>query len=190
MWSTDCGALRSMAIDGKWGDIFQALECASPEELPKLLGPLDAMESTLLHFASAQGKKGIQPKTINHLVVLGSDVNAADRSGQTPLHWAAAKDCGPSCIELIELGAIVDIKDCRGETPLFCATIRKNMGAFSSLMKAGADSEVENAKGANAFQWIEKSEELKAVAASIKAMQSIESALDEANIGQPKRAFN
>lgn len=54
-------------------------------------------------------------------VLLEADVNAKDKEGYTPLHWAAALGHVEAIKVLVEAGADVNPKDEYGSTPLHWA---------------------------------------------------------------------
>ena len=62
----------------------------------------------------------------------GADVNAKDKFGLTPLHWATLHDNEVSADVLLAHGADVNAKDDRGFTPLHLATMKghKDMAEF------------------------------------------------------------
>jgi len=48
---------------------------------------------------------------------MGATLDAPDKTGRTPLHWAAFKKCYDACNALIEVGANVHAIDDNGDTP-------------------------------------------------------------------------
>ncbi|MCG8585185.1 MAG: ankyrin repeat domain-containing protein [Pirellulales bacterium] len=88
-------------------------------EYPKYVGGTDEFGRTLLHHAVRQGRDDSDTEMmIGLLIQLGGDVNATDRSGQTPLHVAA--HAGSPKVAQVLMDALSDIhaKDDRGRTPL------------------------------------------------------------------------
>lgn len=73
---------------------------------------------TQLHYCSA---KGLTSGVIRLLSIRNIDVNAKDRYGMTPLHFAARKGHVEITRRLIQSGSIVDARNARGDTPLYTA---------------------------------------------------------------------
>lgn len=73
----------------------------------------DTTGKTPLHYARSD-------KAVRILVRKGADVNAIDRKGRTPLHYAA-EGSGSAVEELLASGADVNAKDGEGFTPLHYA---------------------------------------------------------------------
>jgi ankyrin repeat protein len=63
-------------------------------------------------------------EAVRILVDRGADVNAANRTGDTPLHSAAGKGFNTVVRFLVEKGAALDAKNKRGQTPLSAAVAR------------------------------------------------------------------
>ncbi|CAI0381065.1 unnamed protein product [Linum tenue] len=77
-----------------------------------------------LHRAAVRGELGLVQDLIGQG---GTDVNAADGDGYTPLMLAAREGHGKVCRVLISAGAEVDARNARGETALILAR-RSNIG--------------------------------------------------------------
>lgn len=73
--------------------------------------------ATDLHFA-AQAGNAIE---VAQQVSKGTDINAQDDNGNTPLKYACAEPHVEVVRKLIDLGASVTLADSRGFTPLHCA---------------------------------------------------------------------
>jgi ankyrin repeat protein len=75
------------------------------------------------------------------LLEAGADVNARDKAGDTPLHWAAAENTGTAVINaLLQAGAVVNARDRYGWLPIHTAADRNpNPDIIDALLKAGAD---------------------------------------------------
>ena len=71
------------------------------------------------------------------------DVNAKDKEGRTPLHWARN---GYVADVLLKHGADVDAKDNKGYTPLHLAVERRLVETVNALVAGGADLEAKNNK--------------------------------------------
>jgi ankyrin repeat protein len=80
----------------------------------------------------------------------GTDVNAQDEKGRTPLHYTATNGEAGLAEMLIAGGADVNIQDDEGNTPLHWA-IRNNFAAIAEmLLENGADPSMENREGKTA----------------------------------------
>jgi len=88
------------------------------EELPKIPNPTlqfsTAKGDTPLHLAAACGST----ESVQKLIELGANPNAANFQGQTPLHYAAIGDHLPAFRSLIDKGASPLLQDFEGANPL------------------------------------------------------------------------
>jgi ankyrin repeat protein len=95
----------------------------------------------LLHRALVSLSPKPQPAIVQKLIEYGVDVNAHDRYGNTPLHYAARlKD--PELIELLlDAGAEIDAVNQDGITPLRLTLTSRpaNLQATELLLKRGAN---------------------------------------------------
>jgi len=85
----------------------------------------EKMNWSLLHFAA----EDCNPEIVRLLAARGADMNARDKDGWTPLHWAVESDIDaaqqearraselPTVKTLIELGADTTVKAMDGSTP-------------------------------------------------------------------------
>jgi len=62
--------------------------------------------------------KNYDERKVESLVKSGSSVNAPDKDGNTPLHWAAIRNSIPIADFLMVYGAKIDVKNSSGYTPL------------------------------------------------------------------------
>jgi hypothetical protein len=84
----------------------------------------------------------------------GADVNGADESGQTALHFAADRG-NIDCIRiLIESGADVNAVDCDGIGVLQTAVMGGNIDAVKLLLENGADPDAEDTDGETPRTWV------------------------------------
>jgi mono/diheme cytochrome c family protein len=99
-----------------------------------LVNATDRAGSTLLHHAAGFGTVG----TMALLLDAGADVNAKNRRGSTPLHWAIDDEAKVRL--LLARGANVNAKQLEGRTPLYQAALLGNGLAIVRLLLAnGAD---------------------------------------------------
>ncbi|MGL4561218.1 MAG: ankyrin repeat domain-containing protein [Brevinema sp.] len=71
---------------------------------------------SLLHLIS-------DVETADLLIQKGIDINALNKFGSTPLHWAVSKTNYDLVLHLIEYGADINIADHNGNTPLHIAAL-------------------------------------------------------------------
>jgi ankyrin repeat protein len=82
-----------------------------------------------------------------YLIANGADVNAKNKNGKTPLHWAAVHDLGDEADYtgvaecLIEHGADVNAKDEVGRTPLHISKEFGKKDVSELLMRYGGTDE-------------------------------------------------
>ena len=74
--------------------------------------------SSALHWASSIDNSEVGISLIRLLLSHGLDVNASNRAGETPLHWAVDWIRPQIVDELIKQKAEVNAKDHEGNTPL------------------------------------------------------------------------
>jgi ankyrin repeat protein/mono/diheme cytochrome c family protein len=109
---------------------------------PELLHATDPAKSTLLHHAAGFGTI----ETMTWLVESGADVNATNRRGSTPLHWAIHDEAKVRV--LLARGAGVNPKQAEGRTPLLLAAMLGNGHAILRLLiERGADPNLKTANG-------------------------------------------
>ena len=94
---------------------------------------------TALHLVS-------DPKLGLTLIINGADVNAKNRSGSTPLHWAVSRNKDSIAKLLIEFGANINSADNLGNTPLHFA-INSKEELILLLIRAGANVNATNNNG-------------------------------------------
>ena len=78
--------------------------------------------------------------TLRALLLVKTDVNAAQVDGTTALHWAVYRNDGAVVDQLLKAGAKVGAKNREGITPLYMSAVYGNSAIVGSLLKAGADA--------------------------------------------------
>ena len=81
------------------------------------------------------------------------DVNAKDKLGMTPLHWAVTNRHASLLKLLIDSDAYVNAKDKLGETPLHRAAQMSEVRACEELLDAGANVNARDERGRTALHW-------------------------------------
>ncbi|XP_011264439.1 ankyrin repeat and death domain-containing protein 1A isoform X1 [Camponotus floridanus] len=105
---------------------------------------VDSTGATALHHAAISG----HPAVITALANIPRIVlDATDKKGQTPMHYACAEEHLEAVEVLIGLGVNVDAQDNDGNTPLHVATRTRHTGIAQLLLKAGANTELTDAEG-------------------------------------------
>jgi ankyrin repeat protein len=102
----------------------------------------DQAGSTLLHHAAGFGSGD----TMRLLVDAGADVNAKNRRGSTPLHWAIHDEAKVRL--LLAHGANVNATQTERRTPLYLASMLGNgLATVKLLLDSGADPGIATANG-------------------------------------------
>ncbi len=118
--------------------MVEKLMAASPD----LLTAKDPAKSTLLHHAAGFGSIA----TMKRLLEAHVDVNATNRLGSTPLHWAIHDEAKVRW--LLAHGAGVNTKQGAGRTPLYqAASLGDGHGILRLLLEHGADPNLRTANG-------------------------------------------
>jgi ankyrin repeat protein len=109
---------------------------------PDFIKTPDAAGSTLLHHAAGFGAVGTMQWLLEH----GADVNAKNRRGSTPLHWAMHDEAKVRL--LLSRGANVNARQAEGRTPLYLAASLGNGGATLGLvLESGGNPAIALANG-------------------------------------------
>ena len=72
------------------------------------------------------------------------NINAIDKNGYTPLHWAAEKGDPYIITALLASGANVNAKNNTGNTPLHVAALSGKTANVETLINAGSDINTKN----------------------------------------------
>ena len=121
-------------------------------------------ESALM-LAALKGNQQIAEK----LIKKGGDVN---KTGWTPLHYAATGGWVPIVNLLLENSAYIDAGSPNGTTPLMMAAMYGTSAAVNFLLQEGADPAIKNQQGSTALDFAQKGnrpDAVKAIAAALKS---------------------
>ena len=108
-----------------------------------LAGPLAGAADAPLADAIRAGDRA----TALQLLRAGSDVNAAQPDGTTPLHWAVHAVDSELAQALLAKGAKAEARNSFGATPLIEAAKAADVGLVRALLKAGAKADTANEDG-------------------------------------------
>ena len=152
-------SLRTLAGETAFSLAYEAGKLDSMEELLKSgkigideqLAAIHFMydqDKTLLHLSIEKNSKAI----IRLCLSYGSNINAQDRRGKTPLMYAARQGLVGEVLSLLALGCEVDLTDySRHRTALLSACIGNHMKVVSALIQRGASIHISDAKGNTPF---------------------------------------
>lgn len=113
--------------------------------LPSWGASFRKMNDEQFWYLCHEGSEGVTPLmivrtpgAISALVKAGADVNARNRSGQTPLMFAAQFNTNPEVINALVDGGAEDLTDKDGKTALVHAKEMGTSEIIDALIKAGA----------------------------------------------------
>ena len=109
-------------------------------------GALKAVGQTPLHFALHFATQQTKPELVELLLNRGAEVNAQDRNGVIPLHYAAIRS-SEAVAMLLHRGADVRAVNQQKQTPLHLAAQNANIEAIRLLLSAGADPMARDQEG-------------------------------------------
>jgi ankyrin repeat protein len=129
-------------------DIVEFLVNKIPKQTTTLHGT-NALVQVILGYARYRDAKRAEG-VLSYLLTQGVSVHSIDKSGQTPLFYAAQVGT-PMMVRLIlSQGANINHRDVHGNTPLMSAYAWGNNGARDVLLKMGADATIQNKYGETA----------------------------------------
>ena len=126
---------------------------------------LNAKGESPLMLAALKGHKELAEK----LIKKGADVN---KTGWTPLHYAATSGQLAIISLLLENSAYIDAESPNGSTPLMMAAMYGTPAAVKLLLQEGADAQLKNQQGLTALQFAQRGnrpDSAEAIAASIRS---------------------
>ncbi len=164
---------NSPSVDGQHG-LYLALRDASPKVAQLLatwpqtqVDRRNAADETPLMMAALKGRLA----EVRQLVARGADVN---KTGWTPLHYAATGGHAEVIRFLLDQHAYIDAESPNGTTPLMMAAHYGSEDAVRALLEGGADPLLKNQLGLNAQDFAFRASRPQAaelIAASIRAKQ-------------------
>jgi len=123
-----CDIIRTGIIEGSW---MQGKDSHIHRTKRRSKG------NTELHKAAKLG----DVRKIRHLIKSDKTLlDAKNKLGETPLHYAVKGGCYAAIKELIVQGANIDVVDNNQQTALHRAVLLKNLRATERLLNAGADT--------------------------------------------------
>ena len=177
----DAGAIRQLVArgfdvnaadpQGQYGLMLAirepALKAASAlVDAPKInLNAFNALGESPLMLAALKGQLDLAAK----LVAKGADVN---KTGWTPLHYAASNGHVDVIKLLLENHAYIDAESPNGSTPLMMASMYGNPQSVKLLLDEGADPLLKNQIGLTALQFAERANRPDSAQLLNKAMRS------------------
>lgn len=129
------------------------------------LNTLNANGESALMLVALRGQLDLA----RQMVKKDADVN---KTGWTPLHYAASSGQLPLIELLIQNNAYIDAESPNGTTPLMMASMYGTPAAVKLLLGEGADPQLKNQQGLNAVQFAQRANRqdiAELIAASIRA---------------------
>ncbi|KAF5583568.1 ankyrin repeat [Fusarium pseudocircinatum] len=137
-------------IEEGWDDDFQdpeVLKLLGRHPVPRHLGSSEAQASTIdvdfqddvSQTALSLAAQDDDIETMRRLIIMGADIELADRDGKTPLCWAAAEGKETAVKFLLDIGARIEAtEDIWGRTSLSWAAARGHSSVVRVLCTYGA----------------------------------------------------
>ena len=110
---------------------------------------LNTNGETVIMLAALKG----QQEVVEKMIKKGADVN---KTGWTPLHYAASGGHVAVISLLLENSAYIDAESPNGSTPLMMAAMYGTSHAVKFLLQEGADATLKNQQGLTALQFAER----------------------------------
>ncbi|SDM42561.1 ankyrin repeat domain-containing protein [Polaromonas sp. JS666] len=125
---------------------------------------LNSKDESALMLAALKNHEALAEK----LIKKGADVN---KTGWTPLHYAASNGNMAIISLLLENNAYIDAESPNGTTPLMMAAMYGTPAAVKLLLEEGADPQLKNQQGLTALQFAERANRPDAVEAIATAIR-------------------
>jgi len=128
---------------------------------------LNPQGESILMLASLKGHLDLAKK----LIKKGGDVN---KTGWTPLHYAASGGHAALVGLLLENNAYIDAESPNGSTPLMMAAMYGSEASVKLLLQEGADPRIKNQQGLSALDFAQRGKRpdtVEAIAAAIRSKQ-------------------
>lgn len=152
--------------------LYLALREPSPKAAQVLLdwpktnvNVLNAKDESPLMMAALKG----QQELADRLIKKGADIN---KTGWTPLHYAASSGHLAIISLLLENSAYIDAESPNGSTPLMMAAMYGTPAAVKLLLKEGADPQLKNQQGLTALQFAQRGNRVDSADAIAAAIRS------------------
>jgi len=175
-----CLAGTGAACAGSFEDFFNAIKQDNAGKVSELLakgfdantidpkgqtGLYLALRESILMLASLKG----QMELADRLIKKGADVN---KTGWTPLHYAASGGHTALIGLLLENSAYVDAESPNGSTPLMMAAMYGSEASVKILLQEGADPKLKNQQGLTALDFAQRGKRPDAVEAIASVIRS------------------
>lgn len=135
-------------------------------DAPKIdLNALNAQDESALMLACLKGQTALAEKMIGK----GADVN---KTGWTPLHYAASGGHVALIRLLLEHHAYIDAMSPNRTTPLMMASMYGSPAAVQALLEEGADPLLTNLQGLTALQFAQRANQPDSAELIIKGIRS------------------
>lgn len=156
--------------------LFLALK----EPSPKAAQVLIEWQKTDVNKLNTQGESALmlavlkgQLELAEKLIKKGADIN---KTGWTPLHYAASAGHTKLISLLLENNAYIDAESPNGTTPLMMAAMYGSTAAVNILLQEGADAKLKNQQGLTALEFAQRGnrpDAVESIAVTIRRKQPL-----------------